>query len=168
MEIIAQIIGIIGSALMIFSYQCKNPKTLIVIQGAGGLMFAINFFILGAYTGALLNLVNVVRSIGFAKIKSKNKLLPVILVGAYAISTVFTYNGWLSIAVLAAQTVGTVIFYLDNDKIIKIASLCFVSPVWFVHNILTGSLGGVICESFAMISIIVYIIRTKGFKKTEA
>ena len=93
MEITAQIIGIIGSALTIISYQCKKPKTLIMLQGAGGLMFAINFFMLGAYTGALLNLVNVVRSISFAKIKSKNKLLPITLIAVYAISTVFTYNG---------------------------------------------------------------------------
>ncbi|MBQ4137273.1 MAG: YgjV family protein [Clostridia bacterium] len=168
MEITAQIIGIIGSALTIISYQCKNPRKLIMLQGAGGLMFAINFFMLGAYTGALLNLVNVVRSISFAKIKSKNKLLPITLIAVYAISTVFTYNGWLSIAVFAAQTAGTVIFYLDNDKIIKIVSLCFVSPVWFVHNALTGSLGGVMCEGFAMVSIIVYIARTKGFRKSEA
>lgn len=164
-DIIAQAVGIIGSIIMIISYQCKKPKNLIVMHGFGGLMFSINFLMLGAYTGALLNAINVVRSIAFAKIKSKSPIVPAVLIFAYTVATVFSFNGALSILVLLAQSLGTVLFYIGKDKPLKIGSLAFVSPAWLIHNAITKSIGGIICESFDIISLIVYMIRTRFFRK---
>lgn len=164
-DIIAQAVGIIGSIIMIISYQCKKPKNLIVMQGFGGLMFSINFLMLGAYTGALLNAINVVRSIAFAKIKIKSKLVPAVLILMYVTATVFSFNGALSVLVLLAQSLGTILFYIGKDKPLKIGSLAFVSPAWLIHNAITKSIGGIICESFDIISLIVYMIRTRFFRK---
>ncbi|MBQ7822447.1 MAG: YgjV family protein [Clostridia bacterium] len=166
-DIITQAVGIIGSIANILSFQCKRPKTLIAFQGFGGLMFALNFFMLGAFTGAVLNGINIIRSLVFAGTKSKNKLIPVLLTAIYGVATVFTYDGILSILVFLAQTAGTIIFYINNDKVIKLVSLAIVSPSWLVYNFATHSIGGIVCECFAITSIIIYIIRTRGFRYVE-
>lgn len=162
--IIAQIIGLIGSAVMILSYQIKKPKSFILVQGLGGTLFAINFFMLGAYTGALLNGINILRSLLMTKVKKHRQLVPIFLIAIYIVATIFTYNGLISIAVLIAQSVGTISFYINNDKIMKLSSLIVVSPLWLVHNIVTRSIGGVLCEAVSIVSLIVYIIRTRGFR----
>ena len=64
-EIIAQIIGIIAMAFNILSYQQKKQRYIIAWQLLGTTLFTVNFFLLGAYTGALLNAVGIVRAIVF-------------------------------------------------------------------------------------------------------
>lgn len=164
--IIAQIIGLIGSAVMILSYQIKKPNSFILVQGLGGMLFALNFFMLGAYTGALLNGINILRSLLMTRVKKHRIFVPILLIAIYIVATIFTYNGLISVAVLTAQSVGTISFYINNDKVMKLSSLIVVSPLWLTHNIITHSIGGVICEAVSIVSLIVYIIRTRGFKKT--
>lgn len=162
-NVICQTIGLIGSVLMILSFQCKKPKKLIIMQSFGGLMFAVNFFMLGAYTGSILNGVNVIRGVAFTKIKKKTLLTPVTIILIYIIATALTYNGWLSLFVFIAQSAGTITFYINTDKAIKLGNLFITSPLWLIYNIVNGSIGGILCESFVITSIIIYIIRTKGF-----
>ena len=64
-DIIAQIIGILAMAFNILSYQQKTRAQAIAFQLAGGLLFSINFFMLGAIVGAVLNAAAVVRAIIF-------------------------------------------------------------------------------------------------------
>ena len=64
-EIIAQIIGIFGMAANIFSYQQKNKSSVIVLQLCGAALFTANFFMLGAITGAIMNIINVALSLVF-------------------------------------------------------------------------------------------------------
>lgn len=166
-NVVCQTIGLIGSVLMILSFQCKRPKKLIIMQSFGGLMFSVNFFMLGAYTGGMLNAVNVIRGIAFTKIKKKTLLTPTIIIVIYIAATALTYNGWLSVIVFIAQTAGTITFYINTDKAIKLGNLFVTSPLWLVYNIVNGSIGGILCESFAITSIIVYIIRTRGFRNVS-
>ena len=63
-EIVAQLFGVIGAIITIYSFQFKDNKLYFSAQAAGGLCFAINFYLLGAYTGSLLNLINVARGFG--------------------------------------------------------------------------------------------------------
>lgn len=163
-SVIAQMIGLLGSAVMILSYQLKKPKSFILTQGLGGMLFALNFFMLGAYTGAILNGINILRSLLMTKVKKHRIFVPIFLIAVYIVATVFTYNGFISIAVLIAQSVGTISFYINNDKVMKLSSLFAVSPLWLVHNIITHSIGGVICEAVSIVSLIIYVIRTRGFK----
>lgn len=53
-------------AMNILSYQGKQPKTVIWIQFFGSLFFAVHFFALNAITGALLNLIGVLRAAIYA------------------------------------------------------------------------------------------------------
>ena len=70
-EIIGQVFGIFGLLIFVLSFQCKNSKKLVFVQGIGGMMFFINFLLIGAYGGALFNLTILVRGLLYSKKDNK-------------------------------------------------------------------------------------------------
>ena len=64
-EIIAQAIGILAMVFNILSYQGKKQKTVITLQLFGGLLFAVNFWMIGAKVGGILNVIAVIRALIF-------------------------------------------------------------------------------------------------------
>ena len=64
-EIIAQIIGIFGMLLSVLSYQQKGKARILTFQLLGSALFVVNFFMLGAFSGAILNLVAIIRALIF-------------------------------------------------------------------------------------------------------
>ena len=64
-EIIAQAIGIFAMCFNLFSYQQKTRKGAIICQLFGTILFTVNFFLLGAIVGALMNFIGAVRAVIF-------------------------------------------------------------------------------------------------------
>lgn len=160
LTMIAQAIGILGMLLAVVSFQCRENRRFFVLQAASGAAFAVNFFLLGSMTAAFLNLLNILRGFacGFAPKKWRSALC--VTAGIlYIAATVLTYDSWLSVLVLLAQLVGTAVMWLDNGAVIRIAQLCFTSPAWLIHNICCFSLGGILCESFNLLSVVISMFR---------
>jgi len=169
-DIIGQIMGILGAATAILSFQMKNNKHLYIAQGVSGLLFAINFFILGTYTAAAINLINLLRGALLAGGERFRRKRYLILVEAvYLISFFFTYSGLMSVIITVVQLGATVIFWMNNGKLIRMSQLFVASPVWLVNNFLVGSIGGIITEAVNIVSILVSFIRYgfNGFEKAE-
>ncbi|MBQ7827073.1 MAG: YgjV family protein, partial [Clostridia bacterium] len=101
---IAQAISIIGMALSIMSFQCKENKKFFITQALSGACFAVSFLLLGSTTAAFLNFINIFRGwvFGFAPKKYRG-VLAISVAVLFILSTVFTYAGWLSLLVLVAQ-----------------------------------------------------------------
>jgi len=167
-DIIAQVLGILGTIFAFVSFQLKENKKFFMLQALSGCMFALNFLLLGAYTGCLLNFINIFRGAVMAGGKKTSKpYLLIITLALYTIATVFTYTNIFSLIALIAQLVGTLAMWSRNGKTIRILQLFCVSPLWLVHNIFVFSIGGIICEVFNIGSIIVSLIRfgVSGFEK---
>lgn len=73
MNIIIQLIGVLGILSSIISFQCKRHNFVMLFRTLNEFVFAIQYFLLGAYTGMAMNLVGCVRNIMFAKQVSGNK-----------------------------------------------------------------------------------------------
>ena len=160
MDTVGQIIGILASVICILSFQMKDTKRLAIMQGISGLMFATNFFMLGSYTGAVLNVINFFRSACVASKKTKyDKLLFFGVNALYVLACIFTYDGWLSILVTVAQLVGTYAMWDRDGKKLRILQFFFVSPCWLTHNIVAFSIGGIITEAVNLGSVVVSVIR---------
>jgi hypothetical protein len=126
----------------------------------GSLFFVLNFFMLGAYTGCLLNLVNIFRASALAA--GKRFCHPIVHLAVqllYITVTVLTFDGWLSLFVLVPQLVGTYVMWQGNGKHIRYTQLLLISPVWMAHNIIVRSIGGIVCEIFAITSTLISILR---------
>lgn len=167
MEIVAQIIGIVGMTLNILSFQCKKNRNLFIMMGIGGVMWVLNYFLLGAIVGAAFNAINIARSFLAIKDKTRTKLVFVIVVCLYIVTVIFTYESFVSILLLIAQIVGTYAMWFGDGKRIRTLQLCVVSPIWLLNNILVFTIGGIIAEVFTIASAIISFFRYRktGFEK---
>ena len=170
-EIIAQIFGLIGMAVAILSYQGKAKKTVILMQLVSTFMFTVNFALLGATIGALLNGIGFIRAIIFV---NKDKfhterigwLIGFIVVFALMYPATFLLfdreptlkNLVLELLPVIGMCAGTVGYYLKDAAHVRKLAL-IGSPCWLIYNVFTGSIGAVLCEVFSLISVIIGMIR---------
>lgn len=175
---IVQGIGFVAVAFFILSYQMKSNKLLFLFQLIGCSIFVVQFGILGAYTGALSLMINILRNVLLLKadvwtwVRSKKTMMGIlVLLTAF---TIWTWNGWISLLPLASVGVTTVGYWTDNAQRIRLSQL-MGSPCTLLYDVLIHSWGGVLSESITLISIIVSIIRfgwknlnDNSFKNTKA
>lgn len=165
-DIVVQMIGIAGALLGILSYQFKDNRKYYTGQALSGLCFGVHFFLLGAYTGAFLNFINLGRGFGFAAEKNKKPYITLVSVCVlYVAATALTYDGALSILACAAQLIGSIGMSTRRPSGMRILQFTLVSPSWIIYNGFVGSIGGILCETFNMASILVYFARTKLLKR---
>ncbi|MBE7036703.1 MAG: YgjV family protein [Ruminococcaceae bacterium] len=163
----AQVIGIIAFCLAVWSFQQNEHKKIVLLQLLANLCFTVHYFMLAAYTGALLNSIGFARSIVFIfkdkKWASSNWWLvffSLVCVGA----GVYTWNGPLTLLPMSAMILTTVAFGISNPKITRLLSFPS-SPLWLIYNLVNQSWGGVLTECFNMGSIIIGMLRFDRKKK---
>lgn len=157
-----QLLGFLGVAFFIISYQIKSNRALFLFQLIGCLIFCIQFFLMGAYTGALSLLVNIIRNLILLKIDEwdwvgqKTTLLTII--AALAVITIYTWAGPLSLLPFISVAVTSIGYWTNNAQKIRLSQM-IGSPTVLVYDLLIRSWGGVLNESIVIVSIIVSILR---------
>lgn len=160
-KILIQAIGLVGAAIFALSVQCKKNKNIFRVQCAAYLMYAIHFALLGATTGGISYVLDVIRS---ACLSSNNKFLKsktmcAIICIIQIITGYFTWVGWITLLPVVANVVATIGGYSNNGLKIRLVAMFVNSPLWIVYDIIVGSWAGVIDELLTEASIIVSIIR---------
>ena len=145
-DLIIQAIGFIGVVFFIVSYQMRSNRALFLFQLIGCLIFTAQFLIMGAYTGALSLIVNVLRNLLLLKINDwkwvKSKVtLSAILVLLTAV-TVYTWAGWLSLLPLLSVGITSIGYWTNNAQKIRLSQM-LGSPCTLVYDALIHSWGGV-------------------------
>lgn len=166
-ETIGQIIGFVAMAIIVASYQQKSHKNILTFQMVSGLLFTVHYIMLGAYTGAVMNLLGAVRSLVYSnrgKKWSSSILWPICFSIAFLISGILTWDNVFSVFPLIAMLMSSVVLWIEQPKINRILSLP-TSSCWLIYNIKTLSYPGIITEIFVLSSIIIGIIRLDIKKK---
>ncbi len=160
---VIQGIGFLGVISFILSYQVKSNKALYLYQLIGSLLFCLQFFLLGAGSGALSLFLNIIRSALLMKYKEwkwvRWKGLPLLLCLAFAGIMVYTWSGTVSVLAFLASAVSTVFYWTNNAKWIRMSNLFCASPAWLLYDIMVGSAAGVVNELITLGSIIISIFR---------
>ena len=174
LNLTGQIFGIAGFILMALSYQAKSNKKLFILQALSGLSFSINFFCIFDLSSALFNVANVARGFIFSKSKKRIWELTVVellytLCFAFSITRIWgaRLDVALSVLTFSSLVVMSVVMWCANPKHIRYTQLFFSSPAWLTNNIFHFTLGGILCEVLAMVSVVVSFIRygKDGFEK---
>lgn len=175
-----QILSIACCAGIILSFQLKNNRHLFLVQTFAAFGFGISYLLLGAIDGFLINIACFANTAILLNKKLKKKPILIVLCASFLIiSTISTllYSGtWgttkiletiFSYLIAIAQIIYTIATWQDDGGIIRKVRLFFVTPAWLGYNIIVFSLGGIICEGFNIISILVSFIRygKDGFTK---
>ena len=177
-EITAQAIGIVAMGFNILMYQNKTPKGAIAFQLIGASLFAVNFFMLGATVGALMNIIAVVRNLVFLNKERLHADHPLWLVGFVAVyigAYVLTFtafgkewtlaSGVLEFLPVIAMTAATVSYRCKDAAVIRRYGL-ITSPAWLVYNCINTAIGAIICEALSLVSIVIGMLRLDRGDKT--
>jgi hypothetical protein len=170
-EIIAQCIGIVAMMFNILSYQGKNQKTVIALQLCGGALFSVNYLLLGAAVGGILNILATLRAIVFLfKKQLKADKLPWLIGFLVSYITVYVLNFTLfgkevtvyNLVIEILPVIGMVAlnigFRLKDAADVRKCGLVS-SPAWLIYNITVGSWGAIICEILTLCSIFIGMFR---------
>lgn len=164
---IAQGLGILGLILSIISFQQNTQKRIVLFQFLANVSFCIHFYLIGAYTGSVLNGIGIVRSfIYYFKDKrwASSDVWIFVFSFIFVVTGIVTWEGPLSVLPTIAMVLTSISFGIKNPKIVRLVAFPS-SPLWLIYNIVKGSLGGALTECFAMGSILVAMYRFDRKKK---
>lgn len=170
MDIVAQGVGGVGLVLIIIVFQIDHRKHMLYLKICAGLMFTVHFFLLGAFTGAITNLVNVFRNVVYSQRferKWADSILWLILFVAVFLSVgVFTWDGYPTVLPVIGMIAGTIGFWMKSTTVIRFASV-IGSLSWLTYNVIVGSYAGIATELFVLGSLAVGILRFDLLKQYE-
>jgi len=175
MKLLANVVGVFAVALFLLSYLQKDRKRIIALNAASRCLYILQYVMLGAFAGAVLDIAGTASSL-LAQKKDKpfiKKHLPVfiigvntLIVGAGILTIFLTANGesvlrWATLIdflPIAGVLLHTSAFWIDDEKTIRRVSL-LGSPFWFAYNLISGAFGSCIGDLLSMVSILVAMFR---------
>ncbi len=164
----AQIVGMVALLINVLSYQFNERKKILTMQFFSGAFFTLHYFLLGAYAGAVTNLLSVLRALCFfyrGRYKwASHPACPVIFVALSLISTIFTYQSLLSIVPTIAFTFNSVALWSDRPRTTRIFTIPNNS-LFLIYNIANTSYSGIISDTFVLVSLLVAFVRFDILKK---
>lgn len=157
-----QAIGFVGVAHFIISYQIRSNRALFLCQLLGCLVFCLQFFLMGAYTGAIGLIINIVRNLLLLKADSwkwaKSKATMAVIILLLGVMTAYTWAGWKSLLPFISVAVTTVGYWTNNAQKIRLSQL-IGSPCTLAYDLIVRTWGGALSEAIAIVSILFSIYR---------
>lgn len=163
MKTLPFIVGIAAVIIYLLGYLQRRRKNIILLNATSRLLYIIQYFLLGAFEGAALDIAGIISSVLAQKknltfikkyIKwffAANSLL-IVIVG------LFVYENIFSLLPIIGVLLHTGAFWIDNEKIIRRISL-IGCPFWLAYNIVSGAYGSCIGDVLSMVSITISMVR---------
>lgn len=166
MHPIQLIIGNLCSLLAVFtdsiSATRKTTRGVLLVQSVSQIIYGIGSVVLGGYSGAVQNVMGVLRNfVAIKKIDSKALKWVMVILGVVlgALFNNLGIWGWLPILANLEYTLA-VFYFKDNQRALKIAFL--ISVVLFaVFNGIILSIVGVVTNMIVLITGIIALVREK-------
>ncbi len=179
----AQIVMLFAFIVMTLSFWCKDRKKILGLQVISSILFVVQYVLLGAKTGAILNGISIGRAFLF-KYKTKKerpqphtfgeKVLNNIkdnailysFVIAFIIASIIMWEGPKGILALMATLVYTFGMWDDKPQNIRI-SANIASFFWFSYNYVVGGYIGCVTETILFTSNTIAIIKNRKCDKEQ-
>lgn len=161
-----EIIGSVGAVLLLVMYQMNTKRSMLNVQSASHLAFALHFALLGATTGAMASIFRVLRNYAFLK-WPKNIFTFITMQTLLIVLGLITWHDWTSVLPIAATVIGSTALWQDNPRNIRLLSL-FVPPFWFAYSLFNGSVSGMVGYSALFISMALGVWRFDVAKSKRA
>lgn len=170
MKIIAFIVGILAVTLYFLGYLQKKRQNIILINATSRLLYIIQYVLLGAFEGAVLDIAGIISSLLAQKkehsfIKKNLKPLVITVNVLIVIMGMTLYKNAFSLLPIIGVLLHTGAFWIDDEK--RIRQVSFLgSPFWLVYNFVSCAYGSCIGDVLSMISIGISMYRY-DFKKEK-
>lgn len=171
MNLIAQAIGLMAVIMFLLSYQQKQRKNIIVFNATSRVLYIIQYIMLGAFEGAVLDILGTVSSIA-AQNKDKSivnkhfKFIVIFINVIILIAGLLLYENVFSVFPVIGVILHTSAFWINKEKTIRRVSF-LGSPFWLVYNLSSCAYGSAVGDVLTMLSIGIAIYRYDIKRKNQ-
>ena len=166
MEIFPQVVGFFAVATFLLSYQLKKRENIIAVNVLSRFLYILQYVLLGAFSGAVLDILGAVVSMIAGKKEHKwirRHQTGVVIaitfsVAAIGLGMAFANQSILDLFSLAGILLHTSAFWMTNEKKIRAVSL-LGSPFWIVYNFFSRAYGSAIGDILTILSILIAMFR---------
>ena len=180
LTVLGQCIGLVAMCVAIGSFQMRTQKNIMRMQAISGCLFTVHFLLLGATSGGVLNAIGIARSLIFSRRNEKKWAASVVWVYVFLALILCTYpmaflvfhkepttaNLILEILPVLGMVATTFSFRMEKAAMVRAFST-ISSPLWLTYNLFNHSVGGVLTETFALLSILIGILRLDIHRKPK-
>ena len=173
-NLLAEALGFIGFILTFIAYQCNKRNAILLTQSSGLLFQSVSLYLFGAFTGAAMMFILMVRNYTFS-LKGKYRWADHVAHLLIAISIMlgagyFTWIGYPSLFALAGAVIGTYALWLERPRHIRLI-MVFAILSWLPYALIIQSFSLLLIQVFVLSSVVIAIWRYDRaiyFKKTLA
>jgi len=169
--IISQVLSLVVYSLFCLSYF-QNKKCHVLISNIGAhTLQTIAFLLIGGYTGMAMDIILILRDTFFYREEKSQKessmtrkrIILFFFVTVIIVSTIFTYNGFLSLLSVFATLISTYAIWQNKVEVYRFLGIP-VSMLWLGYQISLKAIFAIILESILLISTIIGYIKGKNNK----
>ena len=161
MELTAQILGYMGVVCATLIYLQKTHKNLVFMKFLSDIFWTAHYFLIGAYTGGIIAIISICRSIVFMnneKAWAKSKWWLYTFLGISVLAAAFTWAGPKSLLASAASRTAIISYWQPSPKVSRL--LAFPISVFMgSYGALNGSVPVIVNETLSITSSVVGIVR---------
>lgn len=121
------IFSVLAFITLIISICIKDRKKSLCVQSLNCLFEAIYNFIISAFTGAFLSIINLIRSFLFINKKKFNKrvylIMLIIFESIIIINCLYTWQGFISLLPTIGSIIRTYCLWQSNMKLVRISGI---------------------------------------------
>ena len=163
MTLIANGVGLVAVVLFVASYQIKKRNGIIVCNAISRALYILQYVLLGAFSGAVLDVIGLVSSVLAARkdapLMRKLRIPLLVLINtSMLVATILLYETVWDIFPFIGVLLHTTAFWLTNERKIRFLSI-LGSPFWFAYNAHALAFGSAAGDVFTILSIGIAIMR---------
>ena len=121
------IFSVLAFLFLVISLCIKDCKKSLVVQSLNCLCEALYNFVISAYTGAILGLINFIRSFIYISKDKINKVIYIVILiffeSIIIINCVMTWQGFISIFPTIGSFIRTYCLWQSNMKLIRLSGI---------------------------------------------
>ena len=167
MQTAAQILGIIGIAVSFFIYIARKRSTILLCKFSCDVIWAAHYFLIGAWSGAALNVLAMARETVFFNKRKKwasSRLWMYLFAGLTLLSGILTWEGPTSLLPAVGSVCAVISFWCTKPVNIRLLAIP-AQGLWIIYNVIHRSIPGGISSGLQLLSVMLGLARDFLFKK---
>lgn len=176
MNYVIQAISILGAVIAFIAYQQKEHKRVVLCRALCDACFTIHWLLQSAWVGMAMGVVCVIKDVTLAFAVEKGKhvrlcaaILCLLYIAMGIVSILYSDDSIaIGVLLIVANLNGTIAYCIKNEIVMRAVDLP-TEIVWLIYNARAVSLGGILCQSFMVVSMLFYLARFvwKRYKTKE-
>lgn len=148
-DIFVQLLGLLAWLVLLLSYYRKDTNRILVFQIIATILYCVHYFLLGAFSGLFICMVEVVCDFLYYK-TDKDDLIFKISVPFRIFGGILSYQMFVDILPIAASLIDGYGLTKKKDKVVLGAIIAYT--LWVIYDIGVGSWSCAITDGLVVIS----------------